>query len=249
MGLIDQLLTLYRVDSQVRGLRTRVENAERYLRVQQRQLDQILADQAEAELQIRQREATASNTETERDVVVARIEKLREELNSSTTSKQYSAVQTEMKSLKEQADELETQALEVLEELDGARAKLDLILESANERTTIRDKATEDLEQRKQDVGERLAELEAERARAAADIPEQPLAIFDKVAEDTEGETLCEVREVSRRHREYACGSCSMELPFDAVVRLTNSSDELVQCPGCFRILHLAEALKGELAK
>ena len=73
MGLIDQLLTLYRVDSQVRGLRTRVDNAERYLRVQDRQLDQIKTDQAESELHIRQKEATASNIETERDGYTERI--------------------------------------------------------------------------------------------------------------------------------------------------------------------------------
>jgi predicted nucleic acid-binding Zn-ribbon protein len=40
-----------------------------------------------------------------------------------------------------------------------------------------------------------------------------------------------------------------MELPFDAVVRLTNSDDDMVQCSGCHRILYLAENLKCELAK
>jgi predicted nucleic acid-binding Zn-ribbon protein len=249
MGLIDQLLTLYRVDSQVRGLRTRVDNAETYLRVQDRQLVQIKSDQEESELHIRQKEATASNIETERDGYTERIERLREELNSCTTSKQYSAVQTEMKSLKEQADELDTQALEILEELDSAREQLALVVESANERVTIRESAATDLGQRRVDVGDRLSELEGERSSAAAAVPEKALTIFDKVADDTEGDTLCEVREVSRRHREYACGSCSMELPFDAVVRLTNSNDDLVQCSGCYRILYLAESIKGELAK
>ena len=28
-----------------------------------------------------------------------------------------------------------------------------------------------------------------------------------------------------------------------------NSDDDLVQCSGCYRILYLAESLKGELAK
>jgi len=248
MGLIDQLLTLYRVDSQVRGLRTRVENAERYLAVQDRLLAQIRGEQAESQLHIRQKEASAANLETERESLTARIEKLREELNSSTTSKQYAAVQNEMKVLKEKADELDTEALEILEEIEVARTALEELDSKADERATIQVKATEELEQRRNDVGERLNELEDERAQAASHIPDTILEIFDKVADDTEGETMTEVREVSRRHREYACGACSEELPFDSVVRLTNSDKEVVQCRGCFRILYLAESLKGELA-
>ncbi|MCH2144707.1 MAG: hypothetical protein MK082_06115 [Phycisphaerales bacterium] len=249
MGLIDQLLTLYRVDSQVRGLRTRVDNAERYLKVQDRQLEQIRNEQAEAQLHIRQKEASASNLETEREGFTERIEKLRLELNTSTTSKQYTAVQTEMSGLKEKAGELDNEALELLEQVETERERLAEIDEKASERSTIRDRAATELEERRVDVGDRLSELEGERDVAASAIPDHALTIFNKVADDTEGETLCEVREVSRRHREYACGSCSMELPFDAVVRLTNSDDDLVQCSGCYRILYLAENLKGELAK
>lgn len=249
MGLIDQLLTLYQVDSQVRGLRTRVENAERYLRVQDRQLEQLTKEQAESQLHIRQREASIANIETERDGFTERIDKLREELNNSTTSKQYSAVQTEMRSLKEKAGELDTQALEILEEVEIARAQLGEIDEKVEERGTIRNSADSELEQRRVDVGDRLAELELERSTAASALPGSALAIFDKVAEETEGETLCEVREVNRRHREYACGACSMELPFGSIVRLTNNDEEVVQCDGCHRILYLAENLKLALAK
>ena len=249
MGLIDQLLTLFRVDSQVRGLRTRVDNAERYLRFQDRQLEQIRKEQAESQLQIRQKEASASNLETERESFTERIEKLRLELNTSTTSKQYTAVQTEMSGLKDKAGELDDEALELLEQVEAERARLAEIDGKAAERETIRNRAATDLEERRVDVGDRLNELETERDQAAAGIPDHALDIFNKVAEDTEGETLCEVREVSRRHREYACGSCSMELPFDAVVRLTNSDDDIVQCSGCYRILYLAGNLKGELAK
>lgn len=249
MGLIDQLLTLYQVDSQVRGLRSRVENAERYLHVQDRQLEHLKKEQAESRLHIRQREASIANLETERTSFTERIDKLREELNNSTTSKQYAAVQTEMRSLKEKADELDTQALEILEEVEAAREQLAGIDEKVEERGTIQDSASSELEQRRVDVGDRLNELEGERESAASALPGSALAVFDKVAEDTEGETLSEVREVNRRHREYACGACSMELPFGSVVRLTNNNEELVQCDGCHRILHLAENLKLALAK
>ena len=95
----------------------------------------------------------------------------------------------------------------------------------------------------------RLNELEKEREGAAAVLPEKALQTFDRVADMNEGETVTEIREVNRRHREYVCGSCNMELPFNAVVLLTNNSEEIVQCVGCERILFMEDALKSELAK
>ena len=105
MGLTDQLQTLFQVDRQVRGLRTRVENAQRYLNVQVRQLEQLTTEHSEMELKVRHKEAGNGTLEVERDTLQARIDKLRDELNSCTTSKQYSAVQDEMKLLKEKVEE------------------------------------------------------------------------------------------------------------------------------------------------
>jgi predicted nucleic acid-binding Zn-ribbon protein len=249
MGLNDQLLSLYRVDSQVRGLRSRVDNAERYLSAQDRQLEILKGEWAEVQLRVKQREASIANLETERLGFAERIEKLREELNACTTSKQYSAVQNEMSTLKEKCDELDTEALEIMEEVENERKVLDEMDTRITDRNTLRDGAESELTQRSQDVGERLTELEQERETAAAVLPGKVLSVFDRIADVTDGETLAEIREVNRRHREYACGECSMELPFDAVVRLTDSTDELVQCTGCQRILFLEENLRLSLAK
>jgi len=249
MGLTEQLLTLYRVDSQVRGLRTRVDNAQRYLTVQVRQLEQLNAEHSEMELKVRHKEAGNGTLEVERDTIQARVDKLRDELNSCTTSKQYSAVQDEMKLLKEKVGELETEILETMEALELDQQALAELETRQTERVTLRGQAEKELQQRSEDVSERLSELEKERAGAAAVLPERALQTFDRVADMNEGETLAEIREVNRKHREYVCGACNMELPFNAVVLLTNNAEEIVQCVGCERILFIEEALKSELAK
>ena len=249
MGLTDQLLTLYRVDSQVRGLRTRVENAQRYLNVQIRQLEQLTTEHSEMELKVRQKEAGNGNLETERDSLQARIDKLREELNSCTTSKQYSAVQDEMKLLKDKVEELENEILETMEALENDQLALTELKTRQSEREMLKVKAENDLKERTEDVSDRLTELENEREVAAAVLPDQALQTFDRVADINEGETLAEIREVNRRHREYVCSACNMELPFNAVVLLTNNGEKIVQCVGCERILYIEEALKSELAK
>ena len=107
----------------------------------------------------------------------------------------------------------------------------------------------EDLEERTQDVGDRLSELEQEREVAASMLPDRALEVFNHSADLNDGETMAEVREVNRRHREYVCGECNVELPFNTVVLLTNNSEELVQCVGCQRIMYIAEELKTALSK
>ena len=249
MGLTDQLQTLYRVDSQVRGLRTRVDNSQRYLNAQVRQLEELTIQHGEAELRLRQSEASLGNLETERDAIQARVDKLRDELNACTTSKQYSAVQEEMKSLKEKVDEFDTQAINALDEIEQLRADATSVETKKAERETLKAKAQADLEQRTQDVGDRLSELEQEREVAASMLPEQALQTFNHSADMNDGETMAEVREVNRRHREYVCGECNVELPFNTVVLLTNNSEQLVQCVGCQRIMYIAEELKTALSK
>jgi predicted nucleic acid-binding Zn-ribbon protein len=201
------------------------------------------------ELKVRHKEAGNGTLEVERDTIQARIDKLRDELNSCTTSKQYSAVQDEMKLLKEKTGGLETEILETMEVLETEQQTLAELHNRQTERVTLRSQAEKDLKQRTEDVSVRLNELEKEREGAAAVLPEKALQTFDRVADMNEGETVTEIREVNRRHREYVCGSCNMELPFNAVVLLTNNSEEIVQCVGCERILFMEDALKSELAK
>ncbi len=65
MTLIEDLLTLYSVERRLRGLRSRVDSAETYLRVQQRQLNTLQTRHEELETHKRQRQAHAGNLETE----------------------------------------------------------------------------------------------------------------------------------------------------------------------------------------
>ncbi|MEC8818227.1 MAG: C4-type zinc ribbon domain-containing protein, partial [Planctomycetota bacterium] len=75
------------------------------------------------------------------------------------------------------------------------------------------------------------------------------LEVFNHAANLHDGETMAEVLEVNRKHREYVCAACNVELPFNTLVVLTNSGDELVQCVGCQRIMYIAEDLKAALSK
>jgi hypothetical protein len=77
MSLLQQLLALHRADVQVRSLRSRLSQADRYLATQQKQLDDVLAQRGDVETQRRQLQAQVANMEMEGKAIGERIEALR----------------------------------------------------------------------------------------------------------------------------------------------------------------------------
>lgn len=241
MALIENLKTLHRVDSQVRALRTRVDSAKTYLAAQERQLEVLGKQKTDLETQERQLKASVHALEVEQAAATERVEKLRGELNQSTNDKQYRALLNEMKGLELKKDEIVQHAVEAMQRTDETHARLEAHLATIAERLKVRDLAKTKLDECQADVGERLSELEAERTKAADLLPEIARELFDRVADTTEGEAMAEVTIVSLRHREFACGECNMEIPFEAYAQLKSAADSVVQCKACSRILFLAE--------
>jgi predicted nucleic acid-binding Zn-ribbon protein len=241
MGLVDSLLNLHRVDSQVRGLRARLTQAERYLAAQDKQLSDLMRQHEELQKRRRQFQANVASSELELKTADARLEKLRNDLNGASTTKQHQAVLTEMNAVKAKRGQIEDRMLADMEQLEKLAEQFGTLETQAAERTRVRDLARSELDERKGDVGARLSELETERRQAAALLPEKILSLFDKLADDFDGEAMAPIEEIDRRNREYACGECHMHLPFEQFSQLSSSADVVVRCPSCTRILYVRE--------
>lgn len=243
MPLIDDVIALYRVDSQWRGLRSRVDSARDVLRIRERKLGETTELHEEADSRLRQTQATLANLEGESTDFGERIEKLRSELNASTTDKQYQAILGEMKSLQTLRDEVDSSQLAEMERLETMNREAETLAEQVADRRRLVEVARAECQECENAVAERLGELEGERNEAASRIPEKIMSVFDEVAEQHEGESMAAVIEVSKRHREYSCGACHVQMPYYLVVNLHDSSSNGVQqCPNCDRILFLETA-------
>jgi len=249
MTLTTDLLSLFRIDSQVRGLRRRLDSASRYLDAQDLTLQELGQQHDEVKLRRRHVQATIGNLEGEVAVIDERLEKLRGELNVATTNKQYTAVLTELNTAKLARSELEDRTLLEMETVEECGRQLETLAGETAERTKVRAIAEAKLKQRHEEVGTRLTELEQQRTTAADCIPGTDLKLFDDLAEAYDGEAVTPVEEIDRRRREYVCGSCNLNLPFEAVTALMGRGDTLVVCPACGRILFLQDDTRGALAK
>lgn len=249
MTLIDRLLNLFRVESQLRALQSRLDGAQRYMNAQTRLLEGLQSEKTELESRRKQLRATIGNLESETASIDERLEKLRNELNSAATNKQYNALLSEVNVAKEERGKLEEEMLQHMEQVEEIEQKLGELADQLKEREKVGLLAEQQLAERKDDVGERLAELKSQREAASSDIPDDVMRVFDELSDNYDGEVMATVEEISKRHREYACGECNMQMPFEAVSQLRNAGDTVVRCPACTRILYIAEQHSETLAK
>lgn len=248
-SVTSKLLRLHRVDSQIRGLRSRIDQAERYLKQQDALLKQIETKREALRGQSRQLEATIGNDENEARSINERIEKLREQLNASKTNKEYSALLTEVSTFKADVAGVEDRVIESMSRLEEIRKSIEALEREHGERSKIREVAKADRDRRAEDVRERLDELERERAVAAAEVPAAALKVFEEEAQsrDEGEEVMAPVEEHSRRHMEYACGACQFILPIESVNRLLGKG-ELTMCANCRAILFVEEGIREAVA-
>lgn len=249
MALIDSLLNLYRVDSQVRALRSRLDAAQRYLDAQVKQIEQLSLQRDETLSRKKHLQASIGNRESELASIDERIEKLRVELNNAVTNKQYNALLTELNSIKDDRAQVEELILSEMEQIEQFDAQLGELQSQLDEREKVRQVAEAQLHERQADVGQRLEELQQERQQATVGIPGDVLHLFEEIGDLHDGQVMAEVEEISRRHREYACGACHMQMPFNLISMMYSSADEVVRCPACGRILHIQEEMRGTLSK
>lgn len=239
MPLIDNLLTLFKVDQQVRSLRSRVESAEIYLNAQKKQMNAINVERAENDQQQMQHKANIANTETETGSIDTRIDHLREELNKAVNDKQYSALLAEVNTLKEHRKAFEDELLTDMAAIEKLEISATEINQRAEEREKVLQVAEKELQTRESEIAEQLAELETERATAAAVIPEDVLCEFDEIAEDYDGKSMAAIEIIDKKRKEYSCTSCSIHLPLETVTVLMGNKEAVVKCGSCDRILYL----------
>lgn len=238
-----QLLELHLIESQIRGLTHRLDDAERTLKAQSKLLSDLDAQAAALRTQARQLEATAANDEGEVQRIDERISKLRDQMNAAKTNKEYTTFQTEISVLKADRGRSEEKALASMGKLDAIRKSLAEVETAHTDRKTFVDAATKERNQRRDEIKDRLDELKAQRKAAAADIPDRAMDKFNERVALGDEDIMAPLEEHDRRNREYNCGSCRVVVPMEKLNGLMGRG-ELTTCSNCGVILYIEAATR-----
>jgi hypothetical protein len=171
----------------------------------------------------------------ETDVEQVRARKTRDqqrmESGAVTHAKELESLQHEVASLSRRQSELEDSELELMERREEAQAVLDAALGALEEAQGALDAAEARRDAAFAEIDEAEAARRAERDPAAAGIPADLLALYEKIRAHSGGTGAAMLR--ARR-----CEGCRIELSGSDIAAVANApADEVLRCEECRRIL------------
>jgi len=217
-GLAHQLRTMPEIaqleDNETR--RKQLDDRARDLRVA---VDDLTAEQRKADADVEQ-----VKTRRERD-------RSRMEQGLITNPKDLERMGHELESLERRINSLEDTELEVMERLEETQTELEKVtseLAGFDERTLT---LTTARDQKSGGIRDEVTTLERERAAAAADLPEDLTALYQRLREQKNG-----VGAAALIRGE--CGGCRLSMnAADLRAMAAAPSDEVIRCEECQRIL------------
>ncbi len=199
----------------------------------QAKADELEGQRIEADTEVGDLTRAQSKADAEVEQVKARRVRDEDRLGSGaiTNPKDLESLQHELGALERRISTLEDEELEVMEKLEEAQkrlasvtADLDAVKVELDHFTTARDSALEAIDAE-------TATVTSERDRIAAQVPDDLMALYDKVREQYGGLAAAALR--ARR-----CEGCRLEINgADLREIAAKPDDEVLRCPECSRIL------------
>lgn len=168
----------------------------------------------------------------------AHVNKLRDNLNTVRTNKEYAAVLAQLNNEKAERSRVETRALELMSRAEERRTA------AANQEAVVKEEDARlanlkvQLEQAEGSFKDRLATLEHQREQTTARLDPKTVELFNRLSERFEGEAMAKVVQVHPRRPEYICEGCNMVVTAERANALL-ARDEVVTCGSCGRILYM----------
>jgi predicted nucleic acid-binding Zn-ribbon protein len=237
-AMLDALLALQDIELQIVDIRRQVASRQRTVRQQTAKLraaEETLAAERE---EFKRSQTQMDEVDLELKSRSAHITRLRENLNTVRTNKEYAAVLSQLNNEKADVTRLEARAFELLTGVE-ARKKALAERQAAVDREVQKLAAVESqVTHAQSSFTDRLAALEKQREEAAAALDSKALEMFNRISERYDGEVMARVIQVHPRHPEYLCEGCNMSLAAERANALL-TRDDVITCDNCGRILHM----------
>lgn len=157
------------------------------------------------------------------------------QLNELKSNDAYKAMQGEIEKEKAAASDLETEILQIMEDIDKARAEEKQAVAEFKKTEEFARKDLEKLEAELSHAKGRFETAKSEREQSAAPVPADMLKIYNHVRSRGKPDAIVPVVDAH-------CGSCQINLAPSVIVELTKLKN-LVTCESCQRILFKPDLL------
>ncbi len=198
-------------------------------------IDEIKARIEAANLERRQAEIDATDSQ-------AKLEQLQAQIREVKTQREYGAILAETDLATESKNSAEETALASLEIIEGAESELTPLIESFKEVADEYREHEKSWKAEKPTIEARKVELTGMLEVLREELPNQTRLRFERTLQHTQGHAMSSVVEVDRTRGAdmWACSNCSYRIRPQAVVEI-RTQGKLLQCDGCRRFLYIAE--------
>ncbi len=235
---LQALLRLQEIELQLVDIRREIDRKNRQVGTQSGRLQSAEKDVAARKEQLRRQQLQFNELDAEIKARSAHIDKLRQQLNTVRTNKEYAALLSQMNNEKADLSKLETRTLEIMEELEARKRDVSAMEDVQNSESARLQELRAQSGQTSDTLSVRLERLERQRGEAAAAIDPRVMDQFNRLSQRYDGQALAELTPTDPRETEYICGGCFMAKRAD-ILNALRLRDEIVPCKSCGRILYL----------
>ncbi len=143
---------------------------------------------------------------------------------------EYRALTHQIETCKRAIFQIEDRQLDLMEKSEQHQRELEVAARADHEVSQAVDQQLADMDEREASLRQALASLQEERARIAAGIGDTLRGQYERLLKHRGARVLVGVER-------GVCGGCHMILPPQVLISC-RTSQELVQCPNCSRILY-----------
>lgn len=247
MSVTEKLLSVYRIDEQIKGLKSRLEAAQHFLDEQEHAAKDLSAQLQAIDSQLRQIKASVAEAEGESAALTEKIDQIRDRMNTASSTKEYQALLTEVNTHKDRKNEVESGTVDLMERAEALTAQREELNAKLEERASMKSVAAGERDKRAEEIREKLQELEARRAELASDVPDRVMATYEELVERLGDDAVAPMEIQDRKRHEYTCGACMMAVPVEAMSALLSRGD-VTLCVSCGAILYLDEQTRERMS-
>jgi len=239
--VLNALVKLQSVENNLRAAKAKLARCRRNVIIKENQLRTLQNSLEAKKEEIQLTRIQADRLELELKDADQTLVKYRAALNNAKSNKEYAAILTELNTTKADSSKVESQALELMKNIDADQQQSTQIQQQIEQEKTELNETRKQSEELSKKYEAEISEIEQQWHKAASEVSTEVLEIFKRVAETYDGEALAEIEIHDNRSGVYTCGGCFMSLTTETANTLL-SRDEIIRCPNCTRILYLKEA-------
>jgi uncharacterized protein len=223
------------VDSTLQQLAHRRKNLPEHAELAELTERRTALDSRRVELDTRIADLTREQKKADADVEQVKTRRVRDQQRLDTgqvsSPRELEQLQSEIVALDRRIGTLEDAELEIMEQLETLQAELGEIGSEADELAGRAEKVTAARDAAVGGLDAEAADAMSERDRLVADVPEQLLAVYERMRAQLGGVGAAALR----RRR---CEGCRLELTEADLAAIRSApDDEVSRCPECNRIL------------